>query len=168
MSIILLPWRKGSIYNKIITKYKHIISKNKAERIQGTSPEFVLALIATERAVVLIFSERTILLLIVHWQWTCALAHARLSNKSLWKKHWNVTNNKFIVDSVVTFFYLWLCDIWWFGFGGLVNVTKHSIISPEKYTGPRTSFAVISIILALFQMEMYVLFLITWHDNLVI
>jgi len=30
-----------------------------------------------------------------------------------------------------------------------VNVTKHSIISPEKYTGPRTSFAVISIMLNL-------------------
>lgn len=55
--------------------------------------------------------------------------------------------------------YLWLCDIWWFGFGGLVNVTKHSTISPEKYTGPRTSFAIISIILAIFQIEtLYILF----------
>lgn len=47
--------------------------------------ESLLALIATERAVVFIFSESTILLFVEHWQWTCALAHARLSNKSLYR-----------------------------------------------------------------------------------
>lgn len=43
----------------------------------------LLALIAANWAVMFNFSEKTILLFVEHWQWTWALAHARLSKISL-------------------------------------------------------------------------------------
>lgn len=44
--------------------------------------------------------------------------------------------------------YLLLCDLLWTGAGVFENVMQHSTDSPAKYTGPRTTFAVTSIIVS--------------------